>query len=99
MGHISAADIKLDTYNECPGAVEAARIINDWHVGDWATVTDCDHQYWQNNDDTLVLKIEDKNNSGLMAGLNFAKAIRALGPDEYDTMQVSAGTFIRMWWD
>ena len=100
MSQIEATQLKLAEFNDAPGAEAAAKILNEWHVGDWAEVSEGSRDYWQNDEATIVLRVRGTDSfPNFIDGLNFGKALNELRPDEFDTMRDYDVTLIRLWWD
>lgn len=55
--------------------------------------------YWQNEDDTVVVKIKN-NGSGIAVASRIVKLLRSINPDEVDTIILDdARVIMRLWWD
>jgi hypothetical protein len=94
--------IKLGTYNECPGAYSAYKYLHDNDLDEVFEIADAERQYWQNNDDTLVLRMRqsgDGRNATFNDGLALGRMNAYLRADEFDTIVEDYRTYFRLWWD
>ena len=57
-----------------------------------------DHSgYYQNNDDTLVVKLNSTKDLETLVKLSLA--MKSLGADEIDVKRTHTGVYMRFWWD
>lgn len=65
-------------------------------------MADAKRNYWQNKDDTLVLKLKDPNerpNTTMEIGVILGQLPGKLGADEFDRMVEDYEIYYRIWWD
>ena len=68
-------------------------------MGEIEFVDVADKSYWQNEDDTVVVKIKN-NGSGMATACKIVKLLRSISPDEVDTIILDdARVIMRLWWD
>lgn len=69
---------------------------------EWEYV-DLDREYWQNADDTVVIKVTHRGSGweGLTAGLKIAEIVWELRFDEFHIQedQSNGCAYVRLWWD
>lgn len=94
---INKSVIKLEEegFNNFHGREEIESVIKElfYHV----TPVDLDeenHMYWQNDNATLVVEIESKENVE-----SFQMWMEKCEADEFDTKRVQGKTIVRVWWD
>jgi hypothetical protein len=92
------SEIKLEAFNDCPGADEGKAYIATHQLHPAIRVVDLDNIFYTNSSDTLVLEIikgPDEMKVALALG---QMAVECLA-DEF-TWNVIEGTYIvRLWWD
>lgn len=68
-------------------------------MGEIEFVDVAEKSYWQNEDDTVVVKIKN-NGSGIAVASRIVKLLRSINPDEVDTIILDdARVIMRLWWD
>lgn len=91
--------IKLEEFNECPGAETVQAYLDETHLSEWLEVADAKQQYYQNTPDTLVLKVISGRSLTFYDGLALGKLQGSMGADEFNHITEDYESFYRVWWD
>lgn len=92
-------EMKLEEFNNCPGKEAVQKQLKELGIADYIEIADAPMQYWQNESDTLVLKMKTGMSWPFEVGLAFTKLMTTTNPDEFDSEVKNYTTYIRMWWD
>lgn len=91
--------IKLGDFNELD-STEVKQFLKDSHLDEVFEVADAKRTYWQNNRDTLVLKLNRNSRSiTFHDGINLGELSRKFRADEFDSVVEDYETYYRIWWD
>lgn len=101
---ISKSEVKLEEFNNCLGKDKIKKLLDD-NLGNKFEVVDTDKEYWINNEDTLVIRINGAEVwrfgedciSKMITGIG--ELVWLLNCDEFHTEKAGRSTIIRFWWD
>lgn len=85
-----------DGFNNQPDRITLEKLMND-KISDYKIV-DIEDQYWQNEEDTLVILIP-KGDQPIQLNMKMCEFIMEIHADEFMTVEVDEGIVIRFWWD
>lgn len=86
-------------FNNCPGRdvlqkdLTAAGIFNEYHIAD------APEQFWDNKEDTIVLKKNYGSMPTLGQGIKLGQISLDCGADEIHTKTIDGDIYVRIWWD
>lgn len=88
-----------EEFNNCPGREAIIKRIKSLELDRTITIKDApeEHQYWQNEPDTLVFNIRSTVHQSVVA--NIAKLAVECIPDEFDHRVIDGLRYFRLWWD
>lgn len=89
--------ITEEGFNDMPAKENIIDALSQ--MGEIEFVDVAEKSYWQNEDDTVVVKIKN-NGSGIAVASRIVKLLRSINPDEVDTIILDdARVIMRLWWD
>lgn len=95
--------IKLEEFNNCPGAEELRKDLASTYLDEKFEVADAKAEFWQNEPDTLVLKYIGVENGAQQLSFSDGALLGRLAgrnnADEFDWIHEDYELYIRLWWD
>lgn len=95
------SEIKLEEFNNCPGAFRISHALLDLNINHVIKIVDLDKDsdpYWQNSSSTLVVMLNDHVSKTKIA-LTLGNIATDYSVDEFHWKQVGKKYVVRLWWD
>lgn len=92
-------NIKVEEFNSAPGKESLEQYLKTTKLNAVLEVADAHRTYFQNENDTLVLRVKENAELTFKNGMDLQGLARKYDVDELHDIKEQGRTYYRFWWD